>query len=414
MLRRISALVLVFASVFAVFAGCSVSENANVTTSLHQPVITETVEVRPGEFGAELAMFNCIKQSLGAEKSNFMFSPFSAELALMMLANGAQGETRREILDFYGVEDLQAYNQNAKSIIGKNSDWYELNIANSIWLNTDRAAQLSGAEFSADFKQTVGDYYYAQAGLVDKSNAVKNINSWISEKTKGRIENAINDAEFLAALVNTIYFKSDWLKEFTAEDTRTDDFTDADNQVQQTEFMHQTDFFRYFESDKMQVLEMPYMMTNTSMYVFLPKAGEQVELDQIRTAMNGMESYEVKVKMPKFKTDFAVELKEVMQALGIKAAFDEFNLDIRDVMFESVSPEYFIYVNAVIQKTFIQVDEKGTEAAAVTAIVVMPTSAPPEEKPQPKEFTADHPFVYMIYDNENKTVLFMGDYSYVE
>ena len=365
------------------------------------------------ELRTEFALFDQIKAAQNGKKSNFMFSPLSIKMAFMLLANGSEGEVQQEILDFFGVEDLQEYNQTALNLInaGKNSNGFQLDIANSVWLNTDRAG---AANFTASYKKTVGDYYLAQAGLVNNNNAVRTINDWASANTNGKIPNLINDPEFFAALVNAVCFKADWRREFSPNATYKANFTNADNRTQETDFMRQTDYFNYFESDKIQALEMPYKNSDISMYVFLPKSGETVEPWDVSQALSGrMSNEEVIVKLPKFTSEFSAELKDIMLALGVKTAFYPTNMEICDVMFEHVSPRRSIYVDAVIHKTFIQVDEEGTEAAAVTAIMLQDASAAPRQEP-PNEFTADHPFVYMIYDNENKTVIFMGDYSYAE
>ena len=364
-------------------------------------------------FRIEFALFDRIKALQDGEKSSFMFSPLSIKLAFMLLANGSEGDVQQEILDFFGVENLEEYNQEAQELIisAKNSTGFQFDIANSVWLNTDRA---KGAGFTANYKKTVSDYYFARAGEVTNDNAVEKINSWVFENTNGKITDLISDSEFFAALVNAVCFKADWKSEFELENTQKANFTDADNQTLETEFMHQVNYFNYFETNRIQVLEMPYKNSSISMFVFLPGLSEDIKPWDVRQAMSGcMFSERVRVRLPKFKSEFAAELSDIMKALGVEAAFDITNMEIRDVMFEGMLPGYSIFVDKIIHKTFIQVDEKGTEAAAATAIVLAPTSAPPIEE-EPKEFTADHPFMYMIYDNESQTALFMGEYSYVE
>lgn len=357
-----------------------------------------------------MSMLEKIQASKDAQDKNFMFSPFSIKMAFMLAANGAYGETREEILSAFGIDDLDKYNLTAKKIIEDASagEGFELNIANSIWLNTDTA----DTRFSDEYKKAVSDFYAASAGEVDNSNAVKTINDWISGQTNDKIKDMLSTPDFLAALVNAVYFKADWQSPFASEATAADDFTDKNGDAVQTDFMQQTGYFQYFESESLQAINMPYENSDISMYVFLPK--NDIELNAINMSdvfLYPGESERVYIKMPKFKTEFDLELNDIMAQLGISKAFDAGAAELKDVMFTDFPENENAFISSVLHKSFIEVDEKGTEAAAATTILVSTTSAVTDE---PMEFIADRPFTYLIRDNANGEILFIGQYSYVQ
>lgn len=334
---------------------------------------------------------------------NYMFSPFSIKMALAMAAVGAEGETKNEILNTLGIDNLEQFNEFAKQTIdtySRNED-VKLNIANSIWLNTDYCP---GADFSSDFKTSVENYYNADSQKVNDSNAVQKINNWVKDKTNEKITEIIRDSNFLSCLVNAIYFKGEWAQQFNEDATNKSEFTDREGQKNQIDFMNMTGYFNYYKDSDVQMIKLPYKDRKTSMYVAITD-NRDLELDKY---IDKMASKRVQISMPKFKTEFSISLNDALKQLGINLAFDGSNANFRN-MFVQVSENPFI--SEVAHKTFINVDENGTEAAAVTAIIMRTTSVIIDE---PVIFNADRPFTYFIHDDENGEILFMGEYAYTK
>ena len=339
--------------------------------------------------------------------SNYMVSPISIKIAFAMVANGANGVTKDEILSTLGIDNLDEFNNYAKELIkayGENSSM-ELKIANSIWLNTDC---MPGVDFSESFGKTVSDYYNAKSGTVNDSNAADTINRWISDNTNGKIDNAVSGSDFLAALVNATYFKADWARQFSQWATKEAEFTNADDTVSNTDFMNMTGYFKYYSDKSVQMISLPYTSTKSggggiSMYIALTDGG-YVNYESI---FEKTEVEDVRLSIPKFSIKYDVKLNDILKQLGIKTAFDKYVAELSPMFNEP--GEY--YIEKATHKTYIDVDENGTEAAAATVIEVAPTSMPIDD---PIEFTANRPFVFFIRDDLSGEILFMGEYLFAK
>ncbi|MCH5210776.1 MAG: hypothetical protein J1F01_07415 [Oscillospiraceae bacterium] len=340
------------------------------------------------------------------QDENYVISPYSLKTAMMMAANGAEGETQKEILDTFNIETLTDYNSGTKHIIEKfnNSENGEINTANSIWFNKDYYG-IENADFSDSFKKVIAESYDGTAETVTKENNIERVNEWVEDKTKGKITNLLSEQnrDYLAALVNTIYMKANWKKQFEAEDTYKDIFTDINDKKTETDFMHQTDTFGYYEDSDTKIVALPYI-NNLSMYVVL---GDAKDFDVKKYNMNYKK---VILSIPKFKIEYNSEFVNILKNMGISKAFADDNHDF-DLMLKNV-PEP-IKIGSVLQKAIIEVDEQGTEAAAATAVIMTPTGAIPVEY-EIVEFKADEPFTYYIIDNMSDEVLFAGRYVKVE
>lgn len=339
------------------------------------------------------------------QDENYMFSPLSIKFALAMAANGAEGETQEEVLSALGIDDLDAFNAQVQGLIaayGANED-VQLSIANSIWLNRDYAGAQS-ARFNSGFLKLMADYYAAEADTVTNADGVERINGWIEQKTNGKIKDVLEDSNFLAALVNAVYFKGAWREQFSEGMTIPDTFISRDGSEKEVDFMHQTGYFDYYEDDMVQMVRLPYEDTDIAMYIALPSVRE-VDLDRY---IEKMESKRVALSIPKFKVEFDTELNGMLSQLGITAAFSPENARFTKMIDDY---PYNIFLDKVIHKTYIDVDENGTEAAAVTVALPGGSSAPTED---PIAFTADRPFTYFIYDEANGEVLFLGEYAYAQ
>lgn len=357
------------------------------------------------------------------DDKNYMFSPLSIKMALALAANGADGETRSEILTALGIKSLDEFNELSKSLIERYSktDILSLNIANSIWINKDKTSQ----NFSDAFKAVASSYYNADAGTVDNENAADKINSWVSDKTNGKIEEITEDSDdFGAMLVNAIYFSGKWQNEFNEVLTKPDEFISADGTKKQIDFMNKTAWLDYAETESSKIISLPYQNRadkfsddgeyidtehypdlDVSMYMILTDNDISVA-GELESAIeeNAFERTYIKLSMPKFKIEYSEKLNDMLKNIGIKTAFGD-DADFSD-MFDSKS----MSITDILHKTFITVDEKGTEAAAVTAIGMAGSSLPPE----PTELKYNKPFYFAIRDNQSGEILFMGRYAFAE
>lgn len=336
---------------------------------------------------------------------NYMISPFSIKMAMMMAANGANGYTQKEILSALGVSSIDEYNQKASDIITRynsNKD-VNLNVANSIWLNKTEAM---GANFKDTYKKIISDFYKGVAMEENADTIASKINDFIAKETNNKITNVLpteRPAGFLSALVNTIYFKGSFENQFDTANTKKDTFTDRNGNKSEIDFMNQTKHFGYYENDGVQMLKMNYSGRDIAMYILLNDDDKDVDINDI---ISKMEYKNVSVSMPKFKTEFTKSFVDVLKQMGINIAFT--NAANFSNMFDNVEA----HISDVIHKTFIEVDENGTEAAAATFILMTKNSLPmPEEI---KEFKANRPFTYFIRDEVSGEILFLGEYAFTK
>lgn len=343
------------------------------------------------------------------KEENYMVSPFSLKMAMMIAANGAEGETKQEILDTFAVEDINVFNEKAKQIIEKynNTEYVKLNVANSIWLNTSLAG--NNIEFIDAYKNIVKEFYSGEVGAEDENTIANVINKWIEEKTNEKIKDVLDSskkAEFIAALVNTIYFKGEWDTQFEEKSTSKETFTSRDKNKAKIDFMHNTGYYDYYEDKNIQMVKLPYRGNDLSMSFVLPKDEENMD---IKSALENMTLEKVELSIPKFKTEYELEFNDTLKTMGIEKAFDD-----RAANFLAMLSNADIYIETVLQKTFIEVDEAGTEAAAATAVIMYAKSAIEPEQEKPKVFKADKPFIYFIMDEATGEILFIGEYAYAK
>lgn len=347
---------------------------------------------------------------------NYMFSPLSIKLALGLLLNGTDGETRDEIMNVLGISGVDSFNEYNKKLMDLygNDKTYTLDIANSIFLNTDRAE----GDFKEDYVKTLGLFYGASPVKVNDKTAVSAVNDWVNEKTKGKIPTLADSNEYSAFLANAIYFKAGWEIEFPKERTAKDTFTDSNGKKTEIDFMNNTEEFRYYSENGVEAAVLPYKMNGYSeeegvgvhsearLCMVAVKGDVQGE-DLTEIAKNAADApyKKLNIKMPKFELKFETSLNGILADLGIKTVFGK-NADLSKMLSGNIS------VTDTIHKTYIKVDEKGTEAAAATGIGVGVTSLGPVE--EPLDFFLDKPFSYVIFDTKNGEVLFMGRYAYAE
>ena len=392
------------------FTGCTVSNPSNGSgdNKIDTPIISNKVSGEAITFKDE---FNILK--FMPDDKNYMVSPFSLKMAMSLAANGADGTTKDEILTAFGIDNLDSYNTAAKELIERyeGTSSVKLNVANSIWLNKDVAGK--DIKFTDEYKKLVSEYYKGTASEEDAKNIAMKINSWVEKKTNNKIKNLLpeGDAKFLSVLVNTIYFKGEWAEQFEEYATKEEDFTDRNGKVEKTDFMHKTERYRFYEDENMKMVRVPYKGGKTAMYLVLPTNEDKMD---IATALDNMNSYKVRLSFPKFKTEYSLSFKEILKHIGIEKAFEKWEAEFDEVMFKGVKEGENVYVDDVLQKTFIEVDENGTEAAAATAVIMNKATSIGTGMEEIKEFKADRPFIYFIRDDVTHEVLFIGEYAFTK
>ncbi len=351
---------------------------------------------------------NVFREEALDEDANFMVSPLSLSMALMMTSNGAAGDTKSAMratlhLDGYGDEEVNAYYKKLKEALLKTDPSTKLSIANAIFTN-----QL--VDIRKAFINTNQTYYDATVRKVNFSDpaTVGIINGWASEHTNGLIKKVIDktDPLDLMYLLNAIYFKGIWTTQFDKKNTSRKTFVQEDGERATVDMMHQTANFNYTVDATFQLVQLPYGNQAFSMMVLLPVEG--ISLGEAVTVLSGdgywgrlqsrLSEADVVLSLPKFKTEYSKKLNDVLTTMGMGIAFSD------QADFSGMS-DYSAKISFVKQDTYISTDEEGTEAAAVTTVGVVITSFP-----QPREviFNANRPFLYLIQENSTGAILFMG------
>ena len=334
---------------------------------------------------------------------NLFLSSFSVAIALAMAYNGAEGETKRAMaqvlgLAGLGLQEVNAANAAFMSMQGALDPKVHLAVANSIWVG-------KGIELAPDFVQRIRDYYAGDVANVDfhQPGAADIINKWVAGKTHDKIRGVVTPEVVKSAiliLINAIYFKGIWTRQFDEEETEERAFTLLDGSRKQHPMMSQSGYYDYFENESFQAVSLPYGEGRISMYVFLPKPTVSIgEFQQALTTDNWQQWMsrfywmEGDLVLPRFKVEYGVDLLPNLVALGGRelAGVDSLGMGAGPVA-----------ISNVIHKAFVEVNEEGTEAAAVTAVVVV-------FSPEPRfRMIVDRPFFCAICDNETGALLFMG------
>ena len=370
--------------------------------------------------------FACdLYKAVGGKDANLFFSPYSVLTAMSMGRAGAVGETAAQmdavlhLPKFSATDAVQALVSamgKARMIVEMGEDGarkpvpaYELAIANALWSQ-------QGWKFKDVFRTVIKEVYESEFGELDfkadPEGARKAINAWVEEKTREKIKDIVPAGlptpDTRMVLANAIYFKAAWQEPFTESNTADGPFTVKPGTDVVAKMMKTTRNYPYGETEDAQVVEIPYKGGDTSMVIVLPKAKDGLEAltkDLSATRLQGwigaLAGRKVALQMPKFTFTTPLALGEVLQGLGMKDAFDSAKAD-----FKGITDEKPLFIGAVLHKAFVAVDEKGTEAAAATVVMMRAGSAPrPQE---PVAFTADHPFLFLIRHRATGAILFMG------
>lgn len=351
--------------------------------------------------------FDLLRQTIAinSNEPNVFISPLSMSIALGMVRNGAAGLTRTEIeqalrLSGMSDEEINEYYKIMREGLLSIDPKTKLNIANSIWYRT-------GFPVKEDFLNVNRSYFNAEVKPLDFAapGAVDIINAWCAKATNDLIKKPLDkiSADAMLYLINAIYFKGIWAKQFDKKKTYETDFVAENGTRTKVDMMQQKDTFLYAEDDKAQYLDMPYGNKAFSMTVILPKDGlttgqvlEDLTADEFARINASLRMQEVNVFFPKFKMENKYEMKDPMRALGMKTAFTD------EADFSPIS-DIALIISRIIHSTYVEVDEVGTEAAAVTIIEFENTSLPVTPY-----FVANKPFIFLIREKSTGVILFVG------
>jgi serpin B len=347
-------------------------------------------------------IFRNVSQQAG---SNLFFSPLSLNMALGMLYNGASGDTRTEMeeaLNLAGMTrtEINEYYQTMASALLHIDPLTDIGLANSIWYR-------SGFPVKQPFIDINRQYFDALVQGLDFNlpSSVDIINAWCAEKTNNKITEIIEapiPPDVVMYLMNALYFKSKWQFEFDKAHSRQSDFTTSTGATTTATLMEQTAALPYYSDERVQCVEMPYGNQAFSMVAILPQGGTNLDAlvdyldnDRWTNISDNLSARNVHLLLPRFKVEYEMNLNQPVQEAGMQRIFTGGLNDISD------EP---LAVSSIRQKTFVEINEEGTEAAAVTAIGIF-TSIGPDT---PVPFIANRPFLYLIREKSTGAILFIG------
>jgi serine protease inhibitor len=341
--------------------------------------------------------------------SNSVISPLSISMALGMTLNGADGTTydaMQKTLEWQGLSEDQinaAYHNLIKSLVALDPK-IVFEIVNSIWYQQN-------FEVEQNFIDVNKRFFNAEVNALDFSDpsAIDVINQWVNAKTNGKIEEIIENIEtnVVMFLINTIYFKGIWSLKFDEKLTTDDYFYLPDGSYKLCKMMKQKWDHEYFENETFQAIDLAYGDGNFKMTIFLPKDEFDIDVlisnftpDNWNLWMNSFKKDSVNILFPKFKVEFKIKLNDVLSKLGMDIAFSPFSAD-----FTRIRKAGELWIDKVLHKTFLEVNEEGTEAAAATVVEICELSAGGENE---LTMHVNKPFVFFIRETTSNTILFMG------
>jgi len=326
-----------------------------------------------------------------------------------MTYNGASGSTQQAMaktLELQGMslsEINSGYAALLKQILENADAKVQLKIANSLWANQE-------VKFQPDFLQRTEDFYQAKVSNLNFKNptAINNINDWVKDNTAGKINKIVEKIEpnQVLFLINAIYFKGNWTNEFDKNQTAEYPFYITSGKQKKHQMMSQEGDYKYYENQQFQAVSLPYGKDGkVSFYIFLPKENSNLKAfsqslnvenwEKWMTQFNKQKGF---IRLPRFKTEYDISLNNSLKALGMEEAFSN------KANFSGMGQNFAI--SQVKHKTFLEVNEEGTEAAATTSVGIVATSLRPE--PEPFRMIVDRPFFCAIRDNQTGSILFMG------
>ncbi len=388
-------------------ASGSILQSDNKRVKAPEPISDDRAALAKGNAAFAFDLYRQLK----TEDGNLFYSPYSVSAALAMTYAGANGNTAKQMAGTMHFtlppETLHpAFNwlerELARRSDGKKEEAFRLHVVNAIWGQKNY-------KFKVTFLDTLAENYGAGLRILDfignPDESRVAINHWVSEQTENRIKELLAPRSITTdtrlVLTNAIYFKAAWKYKFMEEDTINVPFHLTDGSSIDVPMMRQTMLFNHAEEDGYRAIELLYQGEETSMLVLLPDEGEFAEFEssldyqKVSDIIAGLENGNMSLTMPKFEFESSFSLKENLAAMGMPDAFEPSAAD-----FSSMSDSKELWLDDVKHKTFISVDENGTEAAAATAAIAVCSI--------PGTITIDRPFFFLIRDIETGTILFMG------
>ena len=418
-MKKIIVSILIILSLMLPLAGCTDTASAGLIESdkdrIKSPTISSADEstLVNGNTAFAFDLFQMLKNGEG----NVFYSPHSISLALAMTYAGARGETATQMADTlhfnlsqnnlhpgFNYLDMELAKRGEEAQ-GKDDEGFRLNIVNAIWGQKDFT-------FLPEFLDVLAENYGAGLRVLDFVNETEKarltINDWVSLETEERIQDLIPqgqlDSSTRLVLTNAIYFNAGWQYQFEERMTSDSPFYLLNGQHVIVPMMNQKELLGYTSGDGYQAVELQYDGGEFSMVILLPGPGQyesfegQLTAEKANEIISGLEYTQVALAMPKFEFESEFKMKDTLSAMGMPIAFG------LGADFSGMTGGKDLYIDQVIHKAFVSVDESGTEAAAATAVDMKLTGMPAE----PIKVTVDHPFIFFIRDIETGTILFIG------
>jgi serpin B len=401
--------IIIFLLTISMFTGCKSHKN----TTGHQDIKPSKYNIESLAESNNLFAVDLFKQ-IQLKSDNLIFSPYSIGTVLAMVYSGSDGKTAEEmseVLYFPRQELLDPVESGMReSILAADTmQGTDLRLANAIWAQEN-------FRFLPAYVARVEKYYTAPLTLLDfvetsnREESRKKINLWVEEKTNKRIQDLIQpgilDASTRLVLTNAIYFNGGWMFPFDKAATSPSLFYTSKQESIKTDFMHQTRSYPYYEDEEIQAVSMPYKNNRMALMIILPKSiegwrmiSQVINFERINLVMDAMETREVQLALPKFRSELQINLRQELISMGMGTVFSRY-ADL-----SGMNGEKNLYVDEVIHKAFIEVNEMGTEAAAATAAIIGLKSSLRDD---PVRFNADHPFVYFLLDQQTGCIIFTG------
>lgn len=338
---------------------------------------------------------------------NVVLSPLSATLALAMTSNGAAGETEKAIQDVLGFSDTPAATINATlqhlcDYLVKADTKVGVDIANAIWYRQDKAIE-------QEFISISKSYFNAAVAPMDFGDpkALLTVNNWVNDNTHGRIPSILDQFPPLTVMVllNALCFKGTWTYQFDANLTATQPFYPTPSTQISCPMMTQSNTFSYYRDELVEAVDLPYASGAFSMTLILPQTGvsqtatiEWLQSVYLSSWLGRFNKQEGTIRLPRFKTEYDIVLNDILKSLGMAIAFEGGRADFSRIC------KGDLYIDMVKQKTFIQVDEEGTEAAAATVVVIVERGGGPAGF----SMTLNRPFYFLLRETSSNALLFVG------
>ncbi|WP_135612043.1 serpin family protein [Methanococcoides sp. AM1] len=411
MRKLVTFLAVALCIVSSLFMGCVDSSTVNAETTINventiNAGSVEDYEIATANNAFAFDLYSMVKN----EDQNVIFAPYSIFTAMAVCYDGAEGPTKKQMSNVFNYPlnklVLEESSQVMIGTINSYNDAYDLETTNALWV-------LEDYPLNEQYVSNVENYYGGMVTPVDFANepeeSTDTINNWVEEKTNEKIKELIPKGEIgpetRLVITNTVYFNGKWVNEFDADMTRTRPFTLSNGDEKSVKTMYNVGKFNYGEDEKAKILELPYKGDNLCMYMVLPEENNIAEFEndltlmyysELKKNMNSADSVEVSI--PKFTYNTEAELKSPLIEMGVVDAFFH-----ETANFSGITSNGNLAISEIYHQAFVDVHEKGTEAAAATGAVMED-----EGMENTLEFKANHPFLFFIEDKRTGCILFMG------